>query len=382
MLQTDELPRHPYDGDQIRDFLAARTGNQSTRIRVFFERDQTAAQPAFRIGYGDKIKGPDHPSFLAFDRAQILDSQQRPRIINDIKRTAAQLAAQIKAETSPYAQESKKLFEQIADNPYRLYQRLQDEIKNASVRPWDRMLEHDQTTLDKLVTKFQALPPWMQIMIVESDTVYRYGYSHLSGKGGNIKQNGLIGFYNKIAGIAGQFKPIHGDFWAGPQGEGRWVDTVDIARLAGFDTLYHEEGHKLSHYFGLKAKGEEGDETPLASSLPAWKNGVEQTKLQTTFGNAGLKFHFLFYPDDAHDEEAIAEMTRYYTQSYIDHAGDAAKIDKHLGHKLPDLWPVFRDEVIPAYSAMAQEAYQPKSGQRPQAERAGCEVSSELLVYA
>lgn len=354
------LPVQPYGGDEITHFFRDRASHHRNRIRVLFVRDHESPSNGFKIESGLEPKSGYLPAFLDFDRNTILAPDQRNTILAHIQQTVTKFAERTNGP-SEHARQNRRLFEDIAAMPEILYSQLQQKALDSRFSPLAHLFPGKPTEdMDKQGAKFRMLPPWMQIMMIESETTYRYGYSRIDSNGGNIKQDGIFGLFTKLAGLGGVFTNHHDHLIKPEDDDPRWRDGIRVLGRNFWDTLFHEEGHKLSQYWGDFASIE-GENPCLASQHPAWIEAVARTKAQTTVGNISLKFHLLFYPDDAHDEESLAEMTRHYTHAYIDSVGDDHQIENKLGRKFPDLWPAFRDIMIPQYSLMASKAYKTTS---------------------
>ena len=55
----------------------------------------------------------------------------------------------------------------------------------------------------------------------------------------------------------------------------------------------------------------------------------------------------------------------FYAQEYITQKGNGHAINAKLQKELPDIWPVYRDEMLPRFEAMAQERYAARTKDAP-----------------
>jgi len=71
-------------------------------------------------------------------------------------------------------------------------------------------------------------------------------------------------------------------------------------------------------------------------------------------GARELPSHIDLYKDiSAHPREAMAEVSNHHMSLYANHGGNEARVDELMSQKYPELWPVYRDDYLPAVKEYA-----------------------------
>lgn len=79
-------------------------------------------------------------------------------------------------------------------------------------------------------------------------------------------------------------------------------------------------------------------------------------------GAEPLNRHVAKYPTQAERSlEAYAEMSTHHSALHADHGGNQEAINKILEKKYPELWPIYRDEMLPQVRADANELEQART---------------------
>lgn len=136
-------------------------------------------------------------------------------------------------------------------------------------------------------------------------------------------------------------------------------------------TLRHEKGHRIDHILATRVAGtgQIPKDLHYFSTLPQWVEPalyeLEREQRKGYFGTTpdatlytGVKrliehlSHPRYQGSPATRQhhiavESFAEMTVHYTTLYDVYNGDAERIDRKLSKAYPELWPVYRDEVLP-----------------------------------
>lgn len=360
MDKSISIPRCPYTRAEIASFFEARVRSPRSQIRVLFMSE--SLRPSSRPSSGDfKIecevytKKSPLPAFLEFEKAHVLadDVDSRDGVIAKLQGTADCFLNAIDSHSS-FARENRARFEEVIRRPALLYNRLK--VRALADKGENFLSDLSIKAAEGDISKFQALPAWMQIMMIESNTAYRVGYFHIDAGNCHSHGNGLRDFLDKFV-IGGVFNSRH-DCLASPnEASPLWVDKVSVVGKNFGGILFHEEGHKLSYYAAQFAKLSKSGTSNLASEHIAWKDAVAETKKRTTIRNIPLKVHFLLYAEGDECEEALAEMVRLYASNFIKYRGDNNKIEEVLGEAYPILLPVFRGVMIPQFVEMASRAY-------------------------
>lgn len=136
-------------------------------------------------------------------------------------------------------------------------------------------------------------------------------------------------------------------------------------------TLRHEKGHRIDHILAARVAGTGRIPKDLRyfSTLPEWTEPaiyeLERSQRKSYFGNppdaslyAGSKrlVEHLSHPRYQGKPstrqhhiavESFAEMTAHYTTLYDMYDGNTNRVDRTLSKAYPELWPVYRDTVLP-----------------------------------
>ncbi|MCI5050516.1 MAG: hypothetical protein MRY32_09370 [Rickettsiales bacterium] len=243
--------------------------------------------------------------------------------------------------------------------------------EHFSVRGADELLAEDPTLRDEngvreaqakaFAENIAALPPWQQILLMESEgpniAAGKQTTLQLYRKIVNEHESEPKGFYlhkyEKTIGGA------HAIVWYADKEKGAF-------------RFNHEFGHRMDKLIASDycEFTDQPDifRTDAANKPPQWQQPVDAFIKQlpkATYASAreeALATHLLKYPPHERRSEAFAEMNAIYTEAYAHHKGNSSETAKQMEQEVPDIWPAYRDYVIPLAQHTARKLIETRFG--------------------
>lgn len=328
----------------ILNFIRSRIIDQSKRVNVLFLRESTPDGTDFQVRLAANLER-DFPVIFSFPITDLLDPSRQKDHHDHIKKGALHWKTIGEPHTSDYAHETAELFQKMLQNPASIYDRCKSLLISHER---DKILQEERANEIFLVQNLRKLPPWLLVMMMEDNAQFRYGYKSLSLGNTVGPQKGIKNLQNRfkdymLSGLAISFD---NDLEANNEkysGSIIWKDLGDLS------TLWHEIGHRLSFLYGKMQQKTNPPSSQLvrASETAKWIAASERTHFFQKFNI------WVMYKKDEIPEELFAETTRLYLENYLRYSGDEEKVDAALRCRMHHLWPIYRDDIIPAFKHRA-----------------------------
>ncbi|PZO86121.1 MAG: hypothetical protein DI626_06855, partial [Micavibrio aeruginosavorus] len=230
----------------------------------------------------------------------------------------------------------------------------------------------------------EKLPPEEQVLLIESRGANIVGdRAEINDLYKELDQNGLPnvnGFFtaNGVS-LSNDFN--RKSFLPEP------IAWTPESRDNGRVTMRHEHGHRVDRKL---AQWEQKPEYFMSDASPTWADALDRemgrrqnrdvitpesslnplswinkqiNKITSRNqpaplyeGYRELDAHLSYYSDKStHPREAMAEMSNHRNSLYAKFNGDDTRVDAELSKRYPELWPAYRDEMIPKIAETAQK---------------------------
>ncbi len=131
-----------------------------------------------------------------------------------------------------------------------------------------------------------------------------------------------------------------------------------VAENINDDKIFsHEQGHAIDQALGNFSESDVWKEA-VGRELENRKFDPDRSAYALSIlpESRTLSQHTSTYSVAETAKEAFAEMTNHYFAVFAQNSGDMEKVNEQLSKAYPDLWPVYKDEVLPRVADLAAQA--------------------------